>query len=151
MIRGYLYAAAVAAVVISVLLAAAPSGMKDHLRALCALGMICLVCMPLSGLLHALSLGTLEVPEDWEQSAAEQETGYEQFSKQVLCGQLKLLLEQELGISQSEVQVYAEWDTEQTLTCVTLVLSGKAIWQDPAPIRDYVQELLGCPCIIAIE
>lgn len=151
MIGNYFYTLAVAAVAISVLLAIAPGGMKSHLRTLCALCMICLVCMPLSGLLRILREGEIEIPEDWEQPEVEQESGYEQFSEQMLSGQLTLLLEQNLGISQDDVQVYAEWDGQGGLVRVTLVLSGKAIWQDPAPIRTYVQGLLGCPCVIAIE
>lgn len=151
MMSHYFYTLAVAAVAISVLLAIAPGSMKGHLRALCALCMICLVCMPLSGFLRDLRDGALEIPEDWQQPEVEQEPGYEQFSEQMLSGQLTLLLEQELGISQDDVQVYAEWDGQGSLVCVTLVLSGKAIWQDPAPIRTYVQGLLGCPCVIAIE
>lgn len=151
MIGNYFYTLAVAAVAISVLLAIAPGGMKSHLRTLCALCMICLVCMPLSGLLRVLREGEIEIPEDWEQPEVEQESGYEQFSEQMLAGQLTLLLEQNLGISQDDVQVYAEWDGQGGLVRVTLVLSGKAIWQDPAPIRTYVQGLLGCPCVIAIE
>ncbi len=151
MIGNYFYTLAVAAVAISVLLAIAPGGMKSHLRTLCALCMICLVCMPLSGLLRVLREGEIEIPEDWEQPEVEQESGYEQFSEQMLSGQLTLLLEQNLGISQDDVQVYAEWDGQGGLVRVTLVLSGKAIWQDPAPIRTYVQGLLGCPCVIAIE
>lgn len=151
MIGNYFYTLAVAAVAISVLLAIAPGGMKSHLRTLCALCMICLVCMPLSGLLRVLREGEIEIPKDWEQPEVEQESGYEQFSEQMLAGQLMLLLEQNLGISQDDVQVYAEWDGQGGLVRVTLVLSGKAIWQDPAPIRTYVQGLLGCPCVIAIE
>lgn len=149
---GYLYALAVAAVVISVVSALAPASMSTHVRALCALCVICLVCAPLAGVISDLTKGDWEIPDAWlgEDADGDAEQDYEQFSREMLAGQLKLLLEKEFSVSPDDVQVYAAWNTDERPTRVTLVLSGKAIWQDPDPIKVYVENLLGCECIIAI-
>lgn len=150
---GYLYTLALAAVVISVVCAVVPGGMNGNLRALCALCMICLICAPLTGVIGALTDADWEIPESWlgQDTEAVPEQDYEQFSKQMLAGQLALLLQEKFSLSPAEVRVYAEWDTDGTPERVTLVLSGKAIWQDPDPIRDYVEKLLGCECVIVLD
>ena len=150
---GYLYALAVAAVVISVVSALVPASMSTHVRALCALCVICLVCAPLASAIGALTKGDWEIPEGWLGEDAEQvpKQDYGEFSRELLAGQLTLLLEKEFSLSQSDVQVYAAYDADGSLTRVTLVLSGKAIWQDPAPIKAYVKNLLGCECVIVLD
>lgn len=150
--RGYLYALAAAAVVISVVSAVVPAAMSAHVRALCALCMICIVCAPLSGAISALRQGEWEIPEEWlGESEQENEADYEQFSKQMLAGQLTLLLEKQFDIAPGDVEVVATWEDGQELSRITLLLSGKAIWQDPGPIREYVRDLLGCECIIVLD
>ncbi len=150
---GYLYALAVAAVAISVVSALAPASMNTHVRALCALCVICLVCAPLTSAITALTKGEWVIPDSWLLEDAEQipEPDYQQFSQELLAGQLTLLLEKQFSLSSGDVQVYAAWNEDGSPARVTLVLSGKAIWQDPDPIKAYVKELLGCECVIVLD
>ena len=152
MMRGYLYALAAAAVVISVVSAIAPASMSGHVRALCALCMICIVCAPLSGAMQALQQGEWEIPEAWlGENEQDLEADFEQFSKQMLAGQLTLRLEREFSIASGDVEVLVTWENEERPAYITLLLSGKAIWQDPGPLKDYVKDLLGCECIVVLD
>lgn len=150
---GYLYSLAVAVVVISVVSALVPASMSTHVRALCALCVICLVCAPLASAIGAVTKGDWEIPEGWlgEDAEQAQEQDYGEFSRELLAGQLTLLLEQEFSLSPHDVQVYAAWDADGRPSRITLVLSGQAIWQDPDPVKAYVENLLGCECIIVLD
>ena len=60
----------------------------------------------------------------------------------------------EFEIIEDDIRTHIEWSGEgedMRPQKVTVVLSGKAIWKDPAKIEAYVTSLLGCDCATAIE
>ena len=61
---------------------------------------------------------------------------------------------QEFEIAEDNIRAHVEWtDSENGLRPqkVTLLLSGKAIWKNPARMEEYVSSLLECDCVSAIE
>ena len=67
---------------------------------------------------------------------------------------LELTLCKEFDIAEDNLRVAVEWigETENLRPQkVSVILSGKAIWKNPAKIEEYVTSLLGCACVSAIE
>ena len=146
---GYLYGLASLSILIGVLCLLLPTAAAQHIRLLCSLCVICLVCAPVVSLLGALAEDSWEIPEAWEEQ--EQEQGYGELTQTLVIGQLQVLLERDMGLAPAQCGVRLEQDENGTVTHVTLLLSGKAIWRDPDPIAAYVQGLLGCPCTVVLD
>ena len=71
---------------------------------------------------------------------------FEEMLKQTIC--------KEFAITEDDLRVRVEWagaNADAHPQKVTVILSGKAIWKDPAKIEGYVTSLLGCDCASAIE
>lgn len=145
-----MYGLATLSVLIGVVCMLLPASAAQHAKLLCSLCVICLVCSPVAGLLDALAEGSWEIPDAWEQPAG-QEQDYGELTQSLILGQLQVLLEREMELPPEQCDVRIEQDADGTLTRVTLILSGKAIWRDPKPIAAYVQELLGCPCTVVLD
>lgn len=152
-VGGYLYTLALASVLIALLCAVTPAAGTPHVKLLCSLCVLCLLCAPMLRVVNTIREGELEIPEEWigQEDWEEQEQAPGQVAKDVLAGQLQVLLEREFSLSPKECSTYIKWSDEGKITQVTLVLSGKAIWRDPDPIKEYVQELLGCPCTVVLD
>lgn len=149
---GYLYTLAAASVLISLICALTPSSAAQHVKLLCSLCVICLLCAPLGEAIRAVKEGELALPPEWtEPPAEESEQDGNRVAESLLAGQLQDLLQKEFALDPGECSIYAEWSDAGRVTRVTLVLSGKAIWRDPDPIKEYVQELLGCPCVVVLD
>lgn len=150
---GYLYTLALASVMIALICAVVPASSTSHVRLLCSLCVVCLLCAPLMRAVNTVKQGELEIPEQWrEQTTTEDaEQDFADVAQSVLAGQLQLLLEREFSLPASECSIYTEQDEHGQITGVTLVLSGKAIWRDPEPLAKYVEGLLGCPCRVVLD
>lgn len=149
---GYLYTLAAASVLISLICALAPSSAAQHVKLLCSLCVICLLCAPLGEAICAVKEGELALPPEWtELPAEESEQDRNQVAESLLAGQLQDLLQKEFALDPGECSIYAEWSDAGKVTRVTLVLSGKAIWRNPDPIKAYVQGLMGCPCVVVLD
>ena len=146
----YLVALAGMSVLIALVCALVPSQGQAHVKLLCSLCVVCLICVPLVHTAKDISQGEWEIPEEWMEPEA-QEPDYGQVADRLLVGQLQVLLEQKFGLGAEQCRILAQWDEQDKVTHVTLVLSGKAIWQDPDPIRAYVQQLLGCACTVVLD
>lgn len=151
--RGYLEALGAFAVLGALVSALCPRSMSTHIRALCALCAVCLVCLPAGRALGAFYTGDWQLPDYFWEQEQEQDTepDYGQFSKQMLESVLKERLTAKFSISPDDVAVWSEWEDGTRVIRVTVVLSGRAIWQDPAPIRACVQELVGCECVVVLD
>jgi hypothetical protein len=69
-------------------------------------------------------------------------------------GMLKQTLCEQFDIAEDDLRVSVEWSGEGEKLRpqkVTLLLSGKAIWKDPAKMEGFVSSLLDCDCVSAIE
>lgn len=149
---GYLYTLAAASVLIALICALTPSSAVSHAKLLCSLCVICLLCAPLGELVRAVKEGELELPSEWtEPPAEESEQDRNQVAESLLAGQLQDLLQKEFALNPEECSIYAEWSDAGKVAKITLVLSGKAIWRDPDPIKAYVQELMCCPCVVVLD
>lgn len=147
--NGYLLTLTGVCVLTALICAAVPAQMAAHVRLLCGLCIVCVVCMPAMSLIKTLSDGAWELPDAWGEVQEEQDD--EQLSQSMLTGQLQMLLEQEFSLMAHECSIRCMWQEDGRLQQVTLILSGKAIWRDPDPIRAYVEQLLGCRCTVVLD
>lgn len=136
-------------------------GIAKHMRLLISLFLVCVLIAPLRGViinLQDLINGDFSLPElglenedDYRQ---QMENALDDASVNYFCDMLTQSIESQFSISPGDVRCRVDWQREGerlSPTRVTVILSGKAIWQDPKPIQAYVSELLGCECITAIE
>ena len=77
----------------------------------------------------------------------------ENASKAYLAQALTRLLEERFSIPSGEVRCVILWASEEEAKPqkVTVILSGSAICKNPNQIEEEVTNLLGCPCVTAIE
>ena len=157
-----LIAAAMAVTLFEMLVTGGARGaLARHTRLITGLLLLCVLVAPLRDGIHALqelANGTLILP-DLEQSDAEDyreqmEAALGEASTDYFTQSLTRMLEEQFAIQTGEVRCHVEWqDTEDLLAPrrVTVLLSGRAIWKDTGAIEAFVQSLLGCECISAIE
>lgn len=150
-VGGYLYSLATISILIALICAITPASGTAHVKLLCSLCVLCFLCTPILRVVDALGEGELEIPEEWIEQDEQEEQDLGQVAERVLAGQLQVLLEREFSLDPDECRVYSKWSDEGKITQVTVVLSGKAIWRDPDPIKEYVQELLSCPCVVVLD
>ena len=96
-------------------------------------------------------LYTEDVEDDY---SSELQNALDDASFAYFEGMLKQTLCQEFAIAEDDLRVRVEWagtGMEMRPQKVTVILSGKAIWKDPAKIEGYVTSLLDCDCVSAIE
>ena len=157
-----LIAASMIAALVGIL---SPSGEKGgiakHVKLLTSLFLVCVLISPLKQTLSGLrdwingvpELPSVEVPEK-DPYKQQMEEALQGASTAYFTQMLTQMLEQQFSITTGEVRCNVQWHSENgTLTPVrvTVILSGKAIWRDPEQIEQFVQELLGCTCVSAIE
>lgn len=77
----------------------------------------------------------------------------ESASRSYFAQSLTQMLEQRFSIPAGEIRCTVRWQQDEELRPdrVTLVLSGSAIWKNPAEMEEFVTGLLGCECVTAIE
>lgn len=147
---GYLFTFAGMSVLIALVCIVLPAQAVQHVKLLCGLLTVLLVCAPLLELIAAVQTGELHLPDEWSQPSCP-EQNYQEPAQDLLAGQLQLLLERDQDLPPDQCRIYVSWDQEERIEQVTLILSGKAIWRDPDPIAKYVRELLGCPCTVVLD
>lgn len=138
----------------------APEGASKHMKLISSLFLICIIVAPLPRALGS----AWSVAEDFTarndgQSDPADYNGQLQeavnsASKTYFAQTLTQLLEQQFSITPGELRCSIQWteETEQLQPQkITLILSGSAIWKNPADMEQLVTELLGCECVTAIE
>ena len=164
MMKAYLISIAGAAIATSAVGILAPEGERDglakHIRLLTALLLAVMLISPVVSLINGIG-GALsgEIVFPWE---GDGDVGEVEDIQAVLDGAaadyvtdlLTQSLEQEFGIPRGEIRCLIEWDrseAEWRPIRATVILSGSAIWSDPAELEAHVTSLLGCECVSAIE
>ena len=161
-IKAYIISIFATALLITVVDILAPSsgGLSKHLKLVSSLVFVCILISPTVSLMEKLKdfangdweLGIEEDIEDHysqELQGALDEASKEYFEdmlKQTLCG--------EFAIAEDDLRVRVDWvksGEDLYPEKVTVILSGKAIWKNPAKIEEYVSTLLDCDCASAIE
>ena len=138
------------------------SGVKKHLRLLTALFLVCVLTAPLTEVIQRIrqwSEGELSLPglEDVPSAdyGEQMNDAMSSASKTYVTQMLTQTLESEFAVTSGEMECVILWDEDAdggiTPRRVTVVLSGRAIWKDPAPIRQFVTALLECECVVAIR
>ncbi len=135
-------------------------GLSKHVRLLSALFLLCVLITPLkyiSETVRDLINGNIT----WEAPPTDSKEDYDEELKQsfnasskVYFAQLLLnRLETEFKIPTGEVRCSIQWENEEETRPlrISIILSGSSVWRDPKPIENYVEELLGCECVSAIE
>jgi hypothetical protein len=131
------------------------------MRLLTALLILCLLVSPLRGAITALrdllrgeiSIPGLDAPEE-DTYRNQLEEALKSASTEYFSQALTRMLEHEFSIEVGQVRCRVDWQSEDTHLAprlVTVILSGRAIWKDAGAIERYVEELLGCDCVSAIE
>ena len=163
-IKTYILSIFVTALLITVVDILAPAssggGLSKHLKLVSSLVLVCLLISPTVSL--AERLGEF-ANGDWELDiegdvkdhySSELQDALDNASKEYFEGMLTKTLCEEFAIAEDDLRVRVEWigDGENLHPKkVTFILSGKAIWKNPAKIEEYVSSLLNCDCVSAIE
>jgi len=161
-IKVYILSIFATAILITVVDILAPSGggLSKHLRLVSSLVLVCVLISPTVSLAQKLQDfangdWNFEIEGDVEDHYSEElQNALDGASLEYFAGMLEQTLCEEVAIAEDELRVQIEWigDGENLRPQkVTVVLSGKAIWKNPAQIEEYVTSLLGCACVSAIE
>lgn len=136
-------------------------GIAKHMRLLTSLFLICVLISPIKTVTEALS-GWIsgEVSFPWEGEELESDyreqmnEAIESASKEYFINTLTETLRTQFSMEAGSVRCQVKWENageELRPVRVTVILSGGAIWKNPELIEAFVEELLGCECITAIE
>lgn len=136
------------------------TALSAHMRLILAIFLLCILLSPLknavTGAVDWFSGGFEEqLPQetDKEEYQKELEDAINSSSRTYLTSLLIDRLESEFAIKSGEVRCAIRWegDTGARPRRVSVILSGDAVWKDPSKIEKYVEQLLGCECVSAIE
>jgi len=161
-IKAYMLSIFATALLITVVDILSPSGggLSKHLKLVTALVFVCILISPT--LLFAQNILNF-ANGDWEfgleedvkdHYSSELQDALDDASRDYFEGMLKQTLCEQFAIAEDDLRVRVDWiGTGEDLRPerVTVILSGKAIWKNPAKIEEYVSSLLGCDCVSAIE
>ena len=160
-IKVYLLSIFATALLITVVDILAPTGgLSKHLKFVSALVFICILISPTVSLAQRLQdfangNWELDIEGDIEDHySSGLQDALDEASKEYFEEMLKLTLCEEFAIVEDDLRVRVEWSSDGDSLRpkkVTLILSGKAIWKNPAKIEEYVSSLLDCDCVSAIE
>lgn len=136
-------------------------GIAAHVRLLCALFLVCVIISPIKDVLEKVrgwANGDTPFFEEDGGNKGEYEDIFkgasDDASKRYIAEMLTRSIEEKFSLESGTVRVAINWNEgKDTLTPrrVTVILSGKSIWQDPRKIEGFVTSLLGCECAVAIE
>ena len=161
-IKTYLLSIFATALFITVvdILAPSGSGLSKYLKLTSSLVLVCILIAPTVSWAQRLK----EIANgDWSFSiegeiedsySSELQNALDNASFAYFEGMLKQTLCQEFTIAEDDLRLRVDWDGSGENVRpkkVTVILSGKAIWKDPAKIEGYVTSLLDCDCVSAIE
>ena len=163
-IKAYMLSIFATAILITVVDILAPSGtgggLSRHLKLVTSLVFVCILISPALSLAQRLKEFAngnwdFEIDGSMEDHYSDAlQNALDDASLQYFENMLTETLCKEFEIIEDDIRTHIEWSGEgedMRPQKVTVVLSGKAIWKDPAKIEAYVTSLLGCDCVTAIE
>ncbi len=136
------------------------AGLSRHLKLVTSLVFVCVLISPTVSLAEKLKdfangEWDFEIEGDIEDHySSELQNAMDNASREYFEEMLKMTLCQQFEIADDDIRVRVGWvGAGENLRPekVTVILSGKAIWKNPAKIEEYVTSLLGCDCVSAIE
>lgn len=96
--------------------------------------------------------GAITLPEAGEVESDLLGEALERQSAAEIGSVLKSEICRRFGLAEEDVRVTADVATEDgriVLRRVYVVFTGRAMWQDPRPVREYVESEAGAPCEIS--
>ncbi len=163
-IKAYIISIFATALLITVVDILAPSGansgLSRHLKLVTSLVFVCILISPTVSLVEhirefASGNWELDIEGDMQDHYSSQlQDALDDASKEYFEGMLEQTLCEQFEILEDDIRVRVDWVGEgENLRPekVTVILSGKAIWKNPAKIEEYVSSLLDCDCVSAIE
>lgn len=165
--RIYIYYVICIAAISGIVLMIAPegvrSGIKKHIKLICSLCLLCVMINPISELLGAIeNIGDIENDLGGPKNELESmyESIYEGNVESNYIGSIGISVKEKLldefSISQNECRVEvsfydADGDGLREPERITVILSGRSVFQDPRKIEAYIEKLYNCKCVCAIE
>jgi len=159
--KAYLLSLLGASLTIALVGILSPNATSKHLKWLCSLFFVCVLIAPLPRLLEwamengerlsSPSIGDSSTVTDYQK---QMEEAVNSASRSYFAQTLTQMLEQRFDVTPGEVRCLIVWEEEGEQLRpqkITLILSGSAIWKNPAELEDFVTNLLGCDCVSAIE
>ena len=147
-----LFGAALAVALVDLLV---PERGRKTVRLISALFLLCVLSAPLPRAFRAIRDYTIP---DAAQDAREEYTqkmkqAMESASRTYFARTLTELIVEQFALAEGSVRCEIEWeaDNETVPKKITVILSGSAIWRDPEKIESFVEDLIGCECVTAIE
>lgn len=138
----------------------APNGASKHIKLISSLFLVCILVAPLPKAIGSIRSWMddlnqeIDSGSDSSDYATQMEEAIESASKTYFAQSLTQMLEQRFSITPGEIRCSIQWaegDEQMQPLRITLILSGSAIWKNPADMEEFVTELLGCECVTAIE
>ena len=120
---------------------------RHHVHLLTALVILLMMAQPLLALVRkGGDAFTLTLPEGTVQ------TDYEAIFRDAVAHRsraelekgLYTLLSEQYGVAPEDAALYTEFDADGALTYIRVILSGKALMLDPAPIEQDLARRFGC-------
>ena len=148
-----------AALIISVILLVLPedAAASREVKLLGSLALLCVIVAPLGeGVRKVTELvrsGELTVPEMAQDTAyGELASALERQSASEINAALRERICSQFGLYEDDVEVSVQVGVaggEVRILRVYVIFGGRAMWQDPHPVIEYVEELCGVPCEVA--
>ena len=161
----YIYSIVCVSAAIGIALSVSPEGgLKKHLRLICALCFLCVLIGPLTEIFdtvkNAFGAFDREITDENEGTEAKYEKIYSEYMEggygENVEKAVKDILGTRFGIPESEISavvVFADknGDGVKEVERITVILSGRSVFRDPAEIKVCVSETFACECLCAIE
>ena len=136
----------------------ADGSVKKYIRLVCSLSVLCALVSPLISLAKEGDFS----PSDWWDSEKNEEINYDEIYKESLKNHeiktaettFKQSVISELSIDPSDFDVLFHTVTKngkEELSSVTVILRDKGVLADPKKITSFVNNELGCSCVILYD
>ena len=140
------------------------SGLKKHVKLVCALCLLCVMIAPVSRLMDVINDGFNEISPEGPNDGNGLQSMYESIYEDNLelgfgegIGELvKDKLFERFSIPRDSCRVAVSFkdgdgDGFREPSKITVILSGTSIFKEPRAIESYVAGVFGCECSCAIE
>ncbi len=142
-----------------------PKRFEKYMKLVLSLCVVCVLTGPFVSIVNTLyGISNGDVSDIWDLSPSGEHEDYDKIMYDTILAAgrenvrqgIGQVLRERFGIPYEECKVsvditYDEENEEFSVNKVTLVLSGASIWRDPYEIEEYIEKLLGCECVTAIE
>ena len=140
------------------------TGLKKHLKLVCAFCLLCVLVNPIVSFLDNLRETFEEYSLSWGGDNGELRDSYESLYDKYIDGGYgesigkvaKEMLLERFGMPENECRITVQFDDEngdgaREPKKIVVILSGASVFRDPTPIREFLSESFECICECALE